>query len=212
MARSSTVHRRVFLWYATCSRLCRLLSEGGDAVDFHQGISRQRGHRDGCPRRATVREVGREHLVHSIPVFNLHQEYVQLKNGVHGSTADFNVLLDLVHDHRGMGFDRPLSEIPLVVSALPRDIDQTMMDNHRHNYVFLAARFAVAIQFADSANLGGGTLSQGTAGQRGGRKSQRGKYGSAPRGKYSASECRAHVRSPSNLAFEIRAPIKAAQN
>jgi hypothetical protein len=49
--------------YAACSRKMRellgvsLASDGGDAIDFHQRISRQRRDRDGCAGWAAMRKV-----------------------------------------------------------------------------------------------------------------------------------------------------------
>src|ERR1700733_1488891 len=75
----------------------------GDAIDFHQRISRQGSHRDRRARWPAMGKVCREHLVHSVPVFNFHQIDIQLENAVHSSPANFYVLLNLIHDHAGVG-------------------------------------------------------------------------------------------------------------
>src|ERR1035437_6865005 len=84
-----------------------LASDGGNAIDFHQRISRQRRDRDRGAGRSAMRKVCREYLVHSVPVFNLHQKYIRLKNAVHRSAADFYKLLHFLHDHAGVRFNRP---------------------------------------------------------------------------------------------------------
>ncbi len=136
-----------------------------------------------------MRKIGGEHFVHSIPVFDLYQVDIRLKDAVHGSTANFHVFLHLVHDHAGVRFNRPFLGVSTIVGTLPRDINQSIVDNQRHNDVFLAARFAFAIQLADTTRiLRCGTLSQCTTRQYGGSDSQSGEQGGNPSGKCSASE------------------------
>src|ERR1700677_3497686 len=52
-------------------------------------------------------------------MLDLHQIDVELKNRVHRPSADFHMLLDLVHDHGGVRVNRPFFGISRVVSALP---------------------------------------------------------------------------------------------
>src|SRR5258708_625469 len=133
-------------------------NDRGDAVDFNQRISRQGSDRDSCARWATVGKISREHFVHSIPVFNFCEVDRHLKDGVRGSSANLHKLLNLVHDHGGMRFDCPFLGISTVVGTLTRDINQSVVDNHRHDDVFLAAWLTLGIQLTNSAYLRRGCL------------------------------------------------------
>src|SRR4029077_4277154 len=61
-----------------------LTSYGGHGIDFHQGISRQRRHRNRLKRGPAMREICGENLVHSIPVLDFHQKDIRLNHAVHG--------------------------------------------------------------------------------------------------------------------------------
>src|SRR5580704_10956130 len=103
--------------------------------------------------------------MHSVPVFNLYQVDIQLQNTVHGSSANFHHLLDLVHDHGGVRFNGPFLGIACIVGAHARDIDRSVVDDHRHDDFFLAGWFTFAIQFADPTRiLCGSTLRHGGVG------------------------------------------------
>ena len=41
----------------------------------------------------------------------LHQEHIQLQDGVHGASAGFDLFLDVVHHFRRVSFDRPYPSI-----------------------------------------------------------------------------------------------------
>ena len=122
--KSAPVPRRVQSHEGLLVSTCDFTGYRGDAVDFDQRISRQCSHRNRGAGRPAVWEISPEDLVHSLPVFNLHQEDVGLKDGIHRSAADFNHLFDFVHDHGGVGFNRPFFLVSRVVRALPGNIDQ----------------------------------------------------------------------------------------
>src|SRR5258708_14096001 len=53
-----------------------LTSYGGNTIDFHQRISRQCIDCNRFAGWAALREGRREYLVHSLPVFNLHNKHI----------------------------------------------------------------------------------------------------------------------------------------
>src|ERR1700731_615389 len=89
-ANTPTPPRKLRRFDFKLSRMNQLLflltGDGGDAIDFHQRVSRQRSDCDGCPRGASMRKICREHFVHSVPMLNFCQVDVHLKNGVRGSS------------------------------------------------------------------------------------------------------------------------------
>src|SRR6266851_6184024 len=206
-ANTPTLPRKLRRFHFELSRINQLLflltGDSGDAIDFYQRVSRQRSDCDGCPRWATMRKICREHFVHSVPVLNFCQVDVRLNNGVRGSAANLHHLLDLIHDHGGVRFNRPFLGVSCVVGALPRDIYQPVVNNHWHDDVFFAAGLSFGIHLADCArirrhrilsgrilaagSLGGGALNQDAAGG-----AQTRQHSSDPSGKCPARDTGIH--------------------
>ena len=96
-----------------------------------------------------------EHRIHSVVIVQLCQKHGELKNAIHGAAARLNGGLYVVHHHLHVHFDsRSLAGIRFVaarMSALPGDVDQTIVNNQRSDETF-AGRFAVAVEFLDGAS------------------------------------------------------------
>src|ERR1039457_6637676 len=75
------------------------------------------------------------------------------KNAVNRASADFNKLLHFVHDHAGVGFNCPFLLILGIVCALTGDINQTVVNDHRHDDVFFAAGLAFRVQLTDGVRI-----------------------------------------------------------
>jgi hypothetical protein len=156
-----------------------------------------------------MRKVGREYFVHSIPVFNLYQEHIGLKNAVHRPAADFYKLLYFVHDHGGVRFNGPFFLISRIVRALARDVQHPVVDDHWHDDVLLTSGLAIAVQLTDAVGiLRGGTLRESRRGQNCGSDSEGRKHGSEPLRKHPASQVEIHIRSPFELYLHLRGKLR----
>src|SRR5579862_7637412 len=102
------------------------------------------------------------------------------------------MLFDLIHDHGGVRFNRPLFLVTRVVRALPRIVNDTVMNHHGHDDVFLTARLAFTVQFADPILFLGRTLCDGPRGQDCSRQTERGEQRSEARSKSTAGESQIH--------------------
>ena len=86
--------------------------------------------------------------------------------------------------------------------TLPRDIDQSVVDDYWHDDVFLAARFAFAIQFTDSAVLRGSMFGQRGCGKTAAETPNAESTEAKPRRKHSASESRFIIHPPFGFVVE----------
>src|SRR5437016_3041089 len=127
---------------------------GSDAVNFYQRLAGQSRHSNGGASGTAVRKVSLEYGIHPIVILQLRQVHRELKNAVHRAAARFNDGFYAVHHHLGVHFDcRSFAGVRFVatrMSALPGDIDQSVVNNQRSDETF-AGGFSLPVQFLDAA-------------------------------------------------------------